>query len=144
MERRLLLAVALCVVVIYVTPLLFPTPKPVGGLSPADSAAMVQAARAESTNAAAAPPAVLPPTGLTAATASPSSAPGPAQVASAPAVAKVDTLRITTPNTVVTFSNVGAAPLTVTMRNYHMTVRNVEDRAASPLVRLGRPGESLL
>jgi YidC/Oxa1 family membrane protein insertase len=142
MERRLLLAVALCVVVIYVTPLLFPTPKPLGGLSPADSAAMVQAARAESINASSAPSGVQAPSGLTANVAAPSAA--AAQTASAQAPPKVDTVRITTPNTIVTFSNVGAAPLTVTMRNYHMTVRNVQDRATSPLVRLGRPGDALL
>ncbi len=141
MERRLLLAVALCVVVIYVTPLVFPTPKPVP-VAASDSAAMVQGARAESSRAAVTPGSQSSANGLTGAGVTPGAAPlsgSPAQL-----TGKVDTVIVTTPNTIVAFSNVGAAPLNVTMRNYHVTVRNVADRAASPLVRLGRHGQPLL
>jgi YidC/Oxa1 family membrane protein insertase len=77
--------------------------------------------------------------------AGPSSAaavPGPP----APSVgaARPETLTVTTPATMVSFGTVGAAPLTVTMRDYRATVRDVSERATSPQVRLGQPGEALL
>jgi len=66
---------------------------------------------------------------------------------SAPAAgtsAAPETLTVTTPHTVVSFTNTTAAPVSVTMRDYHATVRDVALRRSSPLVRLGRPGEALL
>jgi YidC/Oxa1 family membrane protein insertase len=55
-----------------------------------------------------------------------------------------ETLTVTTPRTIVSFSNVGAVPVAVTMRKYRSTVRTEADTAARPEVRLSRPGESLL
>jgi YidC/Oxa1 family membrane protein insertase len=141
MERRLLLAVVLCVLAIFITQKLFPTPAtipPIGAMSAADSAAALQAVRAESANAQSR-------SGTSpSATQLPAAGNAVAGSTTAGLPAKVDTLTVTTPNTIVAFSNVGAVPLSVVMRDYQVTVHNVEDRAHSPLVHLGRPGEPLL
>jgi YidC/Oxa1 family membrane protein insertase len=74
--------------------------------------------------------------------ASPASANSSSSVPVAPVAA--ETLTVTTPRTLVSFSSVGAVPVAVTMRNYRSTVRTEADTAARPEVRLARPGESLL
>ena len=146
MERRALLAVVLCLLVWWVSELIFPTTPLDKQRAAADSAAAVAAA-ADSQRAAVATQPMPPP--------SPAAAvgrTGPASVASVASVAPVapvapvsaETLTVMTPHTVVAFSSVGATPVAVTMRDYHRTVRNVSEAGAPPLVRLGRPGETLL
>ena len=115
----------------------FPPPKPQTGTT-ADSIAALQqgtppAAGSSSTSASAASR----PAQSALATQHPAPAP------TVPA-AKPETLTVTTPTAVVAFSNVGAAPVTVTMRDYHATVRDVAEQAAAPFVRLGEPDEALL
>lgn len=57
---------------------------------------------------------------------------------------KPETLTVTTPTASIAFSNVGAAPITVLMRDYRATVRDVADQPTAPFVRLGESDEALL
>ncbi len=155
MDRRFLLALALSAIVIVLTESLFPTAMPGRGPHGADSAAVAAAVAAGDKSATAVPAPITPGPSSTASLpispqaappaplpASPASANSPASLAVAPVSA--ETLTVTTPRTRVSFSNVGAVPVTVTMRDYRSTVRTEADTAARPEVRLARPGESLL
>jgi len=138
--RRWVLALALIAAFLFVYQWLFPPPKPTRGSAAGDTAVTAQqgATSSGATNAPAAAQPSPQPAQPAVAASRPSSA--------APAVpaAKPETLTVTTPTAVVAFSSIGAAPVTVMMRDYHATVRNVSQQAASPLVRLGQPGETLL
>jgi len=171
MDRRFLLALALSAIVIILTESLFPTAMPGRGAHGADSSAVAAAVAAANApghaaddksatavpgsvtlgssgtasppgSRQAAPPAALPASPAGASAASQASANSPASLIVAPVSA--ETLTVTTPRTRVAFSNVGAVPVAVTMRDYRSTVRTEADTAGSPEVRLARPGESLL
>lgn len=139
MDRRALLAVGLCLLVMVASELIFPT-RPVNKrmLGGVDSAAAV-AESASSTRDSQQLAAAIPRPGVT-----PGIAAAPTPVAAVTPAVAPETLTVTTPHTVVAFSSVGAAPVAVTMRDYHRTVRNVADGEGSPPVQLGRPGEALL
>jgi YidC/Oxa1 family membrane protein insertase len=138
MDRRALLAVGLCLLVLVISELIFPTrpasKQMLGGL---DSAAVAESA--SSTRDTQQTAAAIPRPGVTAGAAA-----GPSPVVAVMPPVAPETLTVTTPHTVVAFSSVGAAPVAVTMRDYHRTVRNVADGEGSPPVELGRPGEALL
>jgi YidC/Oxa1 family membrane protein insertase len=116
MDRRMLLALALSALVVVATQLLFPSKRPaapVAGTQPPDSA---QVSR--------------PPGDTTAAasTAASTAAPTRAHVATAPAITQAgipgapavpaETLLVSTPHAVYRFTNIGAAPITVALRDY--------------------------
>jgi YidC/Oxa1 family membrane protein insertase len=134
MDRRTLLAVVLCVAVLYIVQALFPAPRARPG-SRADSLAAV--ARAESAAAKTHTPA-----GPTESTVSPTAS-APASNANAGPV-PAETVTVTMPSAEVAFSTVGAAPVNATMREYRATVNNVADRQRAPLVQVGLPGQALL
>jgi len=159
MDRRLLVALALSVIVIVVIQTVFPSPPPVHGVG-ADSAVVANvtgpaaehggsaagSASSASGGGALAHPVTQPPAsgGVAGSVAgSPAAAPSPG-ASPAPVLAAPETLTVTTPRTVVSFASIGASPVAVTMRDYHSTVRKGEDTLARPSVRLGRVGESLL
>lgn len=136
MDRRFFVALGLSLVVILIWQLLFPpvpTPKPqVAGsdtTAVASSSAAAPAARAAA---------------LARSSAADSAHPAAGSKPPEPASAPPETLTVNTAHTQVAFTSIGAAPLSITMRDFHATVRNAADRATSPLVRLGRPGEPLL
>jgi YidC/Oxa1 family membrane protein insertase len=115
---------------------LFPPPKPQPGAVAADTTAAAQQATP--------PPAGSTSTSASGAPASAQAAPALQRPAPAVPAAKPETLTVTTPTAIVAFSNVGAAPVTVTMRDYRATVRDVAEQSTAPPVRLGEPDESLL
>jgi YidC/Oxa1 family membrane protein insertase len=138
MDRRLLVALALTALVILVFQLVFPPPpiKPKVAGARADSAvATTTTAGQPSVAGTAGAP------GAPAAPQTPSSQTGAVtgQVSTAPAV-RADTTDIRTARAVFRMTNVGAAPLAVTMLDY----KNLRPHAPSPLVDLGVPGAALL
>jgi YidC/Oxa1 family membrane protein insertase len=150
-ERRWILAGVLLVLFLFAYERIFPPPKVPRGTATADSIAAGQppaatspapaGASAAAPNAAATPNAGAP--APTAATIARAAAPQAIAPATVPGVVP-ETLTVTTSSTIVSFATVGAVPVSVTMRDYHGTARNVAEQAKSPLVRLGRSGESLL
>ncbi len=142
-ERRIILAIVLVAAFMFVYEWIFPPPKPQPRSRATDSVATA-ARGAASSGTANAPPVAAPTapaavSGAPAVAAAQSSAAGPGIPG-----AKPETLTVTTPTATVAFTTVGAAPITVAMRDYHATVRSVSEEAKSPLVRLGEPGETLL
>jgi YidC/Oxa1 family membrane protein insertase len=124
MNKRMLLALALSAMVIGLTQVLFPAPKPV--VKPqarADSAASTAAA----VPATALPPQV-PVAGVT-----------PTVGAIAPTVA--DTTTLTSTRSTLRFSSIGASPVSVQLNGFKQMSKA---EGASPVVDLVRPGERLL
>ena len=150
MDRRFLLALALSVIVFVIVEALFPTPPSPHGLPGADSTASVATATGAGAGghgaSATAPlsPQVSPPARATGPSASAPPLPAGSGGATVPSTVAAETLTVTTPRTVVSFANIGGAPVSVTMRDFHSTVRKGTDTLTRPEVRLGRPGESLL
>jgi YidC/Oxa1 family membrane protein insertase len=167
MDRRFLLALALSAIVIVLTESLFPTAIPGRGVHGADSAVVAAAntpgRSADAKSATAVPASVVPGSSASPQTTSqvapitappsaagvpaagvPAAASAGASSSSSLAPAAPETLTVTTPRTRVAFSNIGAVPVAVTMRDYRSTVRTEADTASRPEVRLARPGESLL
>ena len=151
MDRRFLLALALSVIVFVIVEALFPTPPSPHGLPGADSTASVATATGAGAGghgaSATAPlsPQVSPQAArATGPSASAPPLPAGSGGATVPSTVAAETLTVTTPRTVVSFANIGGAPVSVTMRDFHSTVRKGTDTLTRPEVRLGRPGESLL
>jgi YidC/Oxa1 family membrane protein insertase len=135
MDKRFFLALFLSLIVIAISQLLFPPPKPTlkpgsSGTAVGDSSARVVPASSSSQTKVAptltpvAKPTAAVPTSLDTARRSPNG------------VAETDT--VTTPKAIYRFSSIGAAPLSVVIRDYRN--RSV----ANSLVDLGVPGEPLL
>ncbi|HEX2779144.1 MAG TPA: membrane protein insertase YidC [Gemmatimonadaceae bacterium] len=131
MTRRIILAALLIGLVLYLTPILFPTPK----TTPRAGAPLPPAATAGS-NAVSPSPAGTIASGLpNAATAA---APGTAGGA-APAPVKPETTVIAGPRAEMRFSSQGATLIGATMKDYRSQQRN-----SNALVELARPSEALL
>ncbi len=141
--RRWVLALALIAAFLFAYQWLFPPPKSPRRSAAADSAATAPQGTTAS-GAATAPPGAVPSPSAMRAAAPPVAALQLSGGAPAVPPAKPETLTVTTPTATVAFASIGAAPVTVTMRDYHATVRNVAQLSASPLVRLGQAGEALL
>ncbi|MBI3791358.1 MAG: membrane protein insertase YidC [Gemmatimonadetes bacterium] len=121
MDRRMLLAIALTIGVIFATNLIFPPQKP-APKSAADSAAVASPATSPAAPAiASAVPAVGAPTST------------PAAAAPAPITSKVDTAAVQTARATVAFTSLGAAPLRVTMRDHKLLpAKAVDAQLTSP------------
>lgn len=127
MDRRMMLAIALVIGVIFTSNVLFPPAKPVPAKADSTAVAAAASAAAASTPAAAAVAQAVP------ASATPGATPAAAAPATAPA-AKVDTTTIATARGATAFTSLGAAPIAVTMRDYKALPAKVTDaRLASPL-----------
>jgi YidC/Oxa1 family membrane protein insertase len=144
MDRRLLVALALTALVMLVFQLVFPTPTPSAAKLAADSAQRaVAAAQSHTTQANAAQTTGAPTTG-------PANAPGntnangtgtPTAVvagsaAAADAAIPAETTDVRTAKAIFRMTNVGAAPLGVTMLDF----KNLRPGTPTPLVDLGTPG----
>jgi YidC/Oxa1 family membrane protein insertase len=140
-ERRWILAGLLVVLFLIGYERLFPPPKIRPGLHGADSVAAMQQGAAPASPGS-------PSSSVTPAAPTPvASAAVGREVSGQPSAAQAavpETLTVTTPSTIVSFTNIAAAPVSVTMRDYHATARTVSEQAKSSLVRLARPGETLL
>ena len=129
MDKRFFLALFLSLVVIAVTQLLFPPAKPAPvGRNAKDSTARTASSTAGS--AASSTPGATP---------NQVSSVAPARIATSPDSASVrpETTVVETPKAIYKFSNVGAAPTAVVIRDY-------KSRATNTLVDLGNQGASLL
>src|SRR5580704_10917677 len=144
MDRRLLVALALTALVMLVFQLVFPTPTPSAAKLAADSAQRaVAAAQSHTTQANAAQTTGAPTTG-------PANAPGntnangtgtPTAVvagsaAAADAAIPAETTDVRTAKAIFRMTNVGAAPLGVTMLDF----KTLRPGTPTPLVDLGTPG----
>ena len=156
MDKRLFLALILTAIVIAVTPILFPQQRQAARRAAlsridslrADSVRRAQASAATdtaigtSTGATTAAIGAAPATGDSAAAAG--SAPGSAAAAGQPGVAAAvpaaDTTIVSTPLADYRFSSLGAAPVSVTMKEYR-SLRAGDDSA---MVTIGAPGQRLL
>lgn len=128
MDKRFFLALFLSLIVIALSQLLFPPAKPVT-VSPAGTAIdSSDTSKAASSTQPSAPVAVPTPSQARAT----ASAPGVATTIAA------QTTEISTPKAIYTFSNVGAAPVSIVMRDYQ------RQSASRGHVDLGIPGASLL
>lgn len=123
MDKRFLIAVALAVGVVFLTPKIFPPPAPVATAT--DSSAVAPAASAETTPASAKPAASV---------ATPVAAP---KVTSVPA-ATAETASVITPMSIYRFSNRGGALVGASLQDYFVLpgrTRHVElARAGTPLL----------
>src|SRR3979411_1304587 len=131
MDKRFFLALCRWLVVIAISQLLFPPSKPVssGRTAPGKDSASSQSSTASSTKPAATQAsAIAAPTNLgERATAGTAAGAAPSQVGA-------ETTTIVTPKAIYKFSNVGAAPISIVIRDY-------KNRSASGgLVDLGIPG----
>ena len=109
MDKRFFLALFLSLIVIAVSQLLFPPPKPAirSGVGK-DSSATLRAGPASSTQSAMVqPPATVP-----------SQASVKTVVASTPVAVSAETTTVSTPKVIYKFANIGAAPVAVIMRDY--------------------------
>ena len=111
MDKRFFLALFLSLIAIAVSQLLFPPPKPVAKSAVAKDSSSTTRGSASSTQAAAPPISVPVPSQLRATT------DGSSTVVAANAVTP-ETTTISTPKAIYKFSNVGAAPVSVVMRDY--------------------------
>jgi YidC/Oxa1 family membrane protein insertase len=138
--RRIALAVVLMAAVLILTPIIFPTPKPVPGLVTADSL------RADSARAAASATAsgATTPT-VTGASSTPGMSAAPAGDSASPAapvVAAVDTTAVTSSNAVFRTTNRGAALIGADMQQYQSL--GSKGRTRGGPVELALPGDRLL
>jgi YidC/Oxa1 family membrane protein insertase len=131
MDKRFFLALFLSLIVIAVSQLLFPPPKSTGRSSVAKDSSSTMREAASSTQPAVTPISVAAPSQLRAIAASPSS------VAAGNAVT-AETTAVSTPRAIYKFSNVGAAPISVVMRDYK------NQSASGGLVDLAVTGSPLL
>jgi YidC/Oxa1 family membrane protein insertase len=126
MDKRFFLALFLSLIVIALSQVLFPPPKPVRTTSvPADTTGQTAPSAASTA-------AVLPAVGKT--------VPPPGPRDSTPAIipAAAETAVVSTPKAIYTFSSVGAAPVSIVIRDY-------ENRSSEGgLVDLALPGRTLL
>lgn len=140
MEKRFVLALLLTGVVVAVTPLLMPTPPaPAVSTTVADSTATGAAASSHasaSATSATSATAVVP-------NAEPTAVPGAATAATLPATA-AETLLVHAPLAVMSFSTVGAAPLTVQLDSYPALNTGRAKGAARPAVTLRHGAEPML
>ena len=130
MDKRFFLALFLSLVVIAISQLLFPPPKPVPGsrgVIAKDSSAELKGA-ASSTEPA---PAEKP-------VAAPSASRSTTAALNAVVRAAVETATVTTPKAIYKFSNIGAAPVSIVIRDY------LNRSASGGLVDLAVPGSPLL
>lgn len=132
MDKRFFLALFLSLVVIAISQLLFPPVKPAGSGQTAlgkDSASNQNSAASSTqptgTQASAAPALTSTTTGQQAASGRP--------VTTAPSQVVAETTTIATPKAIFKFSNVGAAPISIVIRDY-------KNRSSGGLVDLGIPG----
>jgi YidC/Oxa1 family membrane protein insertase len=129
MDKRFFLALFLSLVVIAVTQLLFPSAKP----TPASRNAKDSTARTASSTAGSAA------SSTPAAASNEVSGVTPARIATSPdgATVRAETTVVETPKAIYKFSNVGAAPTAVVIRDY-------KSRATNTLVDLSNQGDPLL
>jgi YidC/Oxa1 family membrane protein insertase len=130
MDKRFFLALFLSLIVIALSQLLFPPVKPVTVPPPGTAKDSSSASNTVSSTQ----PTVTPPP-IAAPSQSPATFTVPATVMT---VAAAQTTEITTPKAIYRFSNVGAAPVSVVMRDYN------RQSASGGSVDLGIPGASLL
>lgn len=134
MDKRFFLALFLSLIVIALSQLLFPPVKP--ATAPSAEPAKDSSSRPQtgsSTQSSVAPPPVAVPSEARA------SATAPGATTSGAAVAvTAEATEITTPKAIYRFSNVGAAPVSIVMRDYQ------RQSASGGFVDLGVPGASLL
>jgi len=127
MDKRFFLALFLSLIVIAISQVLFPPPKAVNPpATPADSVRSVTPVAAPATPTASALPAVV------------SSTPSPADSAKPPTVTAAESTAVAVPKAIYNFSNVGAAPVSIVIRDY-------QNRSPTGgLVDLALPGIPLL
>jgi YidC/Oxa1 family membrane protein insertase len=111
MDKRFFLALFLSLIVIAVSQLLFPPPKPATRTAVPNDSSGTSRGAASSTEAVVAPASITPPSQPRAITV------GPNTVA-APNAATPETTTVSTPKAIYRFGNVGAAPVSVVMRDY--------------------------
>jgi YidC/Oxa1 family membrane protein insertase len=134
MDKRFFLALFLSLVVIAVSQLLFPAPKATPGshVSPAgDSSSRLQSTKEPTATSSSSPNIALK-------TASPATRVGSPTLAQTSDQAAVETTTVSTPKAIYRFTNIGAAPVSITMRDY------VNRTAAGGLVDLAAEGSPLL
>ena len=110
MDKRFFLALFLSLIVIAISQLLFPPPKPVPnprGAIAKDSSSAPKAAASSTETLVTKAPTVTPSQGQAAVVPSKTAAPGAAE-----------TTAVSTPKATYTFSNIGAAPVSIVMRDY--------------------------
>jgi YidC/Oxa1 family membrane protein insertase len=146
MDKRFIVALALALAVIVVFQVVFPAPKPPVGVRP-DSASA--AATAVATPAGTTPPPQAGRQPAVAGVGSAPSAPGAGRQSSGVATASTtsaapsipaDTTEVHTSRAIFRMSNVGAAPIGVTMADY----KNLRPGAQTSLVDLGMPGVPMI
>lgn len=131
MDKRFFLALFLSLVVIAISQLLFPTSKPVGSgqTAPGKDSTSSQSSTASSTQPAGTQTSAIP-----ASTSTGQHPKAATPVTAAPSQVVAETTTVATPKAIYKFSNVGAAPISVIIRDY-------KNRSASGgLVDLGIPG----
>jgi YidC/Oxa1 family membrane protein insertase len=128
MDKRFFLALFLSLIVIAVSQLLFPAPKPVPKIPAAKDSSSALEETASSTQQSVTQPVV----------AAPSQPPAGTSASGAAATATAETTTVSTPKAIYEFSSLGAAPVAVVMRDY-------KNRSPSGgLVDLAIAGSSLL
>ena len=131
MDKRFFLALFLSLIVIAVSQLLFPPPKPAAKSSVAKDSSSTTREAASSTQPAVAPSSAATPSQPRAIATNSSTAAGGIAVTA-------ETTAVSTPRAIYKFSNVGAAPISVVMRDYK------NQSASGGLVDLAVTGSSLL
>ncbi|MDQ6829179.1 MAG: membrane protein insertase YidC [Gemmatimonadota bacterium] len=139
MDKRIALALGLTVIVVVLTPILFPTP-PRLPIAPRalDSA---QAATPSTGVPAGATASVTPIVPVTSPVASPAGTTSPALTATAPTAVLAETITVTTPKAIYRFSTLGAMAIGVRLRQYR-TLSPGHSKDAN--VELTRPGVPLM
>jgi YidC/Oxa1 family membrane protein insertase len=134
MDKRFFLALFLSLVVIAISQLLFPPLKPKPGTSPAADSSSVQARSASSTS----PTTAVSATGSSPQTVDSKTAPSIAPTADTAVRVAAETTTVVTPKAIYKFSSIGAAPVSIVIRDY------VNRSASGGLVDLAAEGPPLL